>query len=424
MQRRLKQQPPPCHRSPHKCNQPSKKESWSVVQGTVFFSSDYYPNSSRLQDDGFDLGDPPTLKRLRDLLAELIDLLSTDYELNVIDSANNSVTYVRVPKTSSDRSFQNTKEWLDVAIKVAGSKHGGTYEAAYRFANHLIRFYRDSVVAACETQRLPVCKPMTATEFSSMMNASGVSGTGEREIMKHLKAHLGPGFCPTRRRVSMLSEGHGVVTYGCINFTYEGKPQQEFIEWSEKRIDDEISRYLQRHLQSHSVKPADVVYVQAVVGGDHGDTAFQFGASVSAELSDGQIIEFEVSVCELICRKDTGKLIELTILPTLTSGLIVMATSPLYIYKDAEGNILCKFSETCPTTTTKHGTMAILQVDLYVTGDLAFQAMALGKESMSGHWCMQCTMQMQCTLTEAQLNEVKMWTMEELCRLGDKAEQP
>jgi len=79
-----------------------------------------------------------------------------------------------------------------------------------------------------------------------------------------------------------------------------------------------------------------------------------------------------------------------------------MATSPLYIYKDAEGNILCKFSETCPTTTTKHGTMAILQVDLYVTGDLAFQAMALGKESMSGHWCMQCTMQMQCTLTEAQ----------------------
>jgi hypothetical protein len=36
---------------------------------------------------------------------------------------------------------------------------------------------------------------------------------------------------------------------------------------------------------------------------------------------------------------------------------------------------------------------------------------------------MQCTMQMQCTLTEAQLNEIKMWTMEELCRLGDEAEQ-
>jgi hypothetical protein len=192
--------------------------------------------------------------------------------------------------------FQNTKEQLDVDIKVARSKHGGTYEAAYSFANHFIRFYQDSVLAACETQRLPVCKPMTATEFSSIMNASGVSGTGEQEIKRHLK-----GFCLTRRGIGMLSQGHGVISYGCINFTYEGKPQQEFIEWSEKWIDNEIARYSQRHLQSHFVKPANVVHVQAVVGGDHGNTAFQFGASVSAELNDGRIIEFEVSVCKLIC---------------------------------------------------------------------------------------------------------------------------
>jgi hypothetical protein len=50
--------------------------------------------------------------------------------VNIIDSANNIVSYVRMPKTSSDRSFQNSKEWLDVAIKVAGKKHRGTYEAA------------------------------------------------------------------------------------------------------------------------------------------------------------------------------------------------------------------------------------------------------------------------------------------------------
>ena len=60
---------------------------------------------------------------------------------------------------------------------------------------------------------------------------------------------------------------------------------------------------------------------------------------------------------------------------------------------------------------------------MYVTGDMAFQAMVFGKESMSGHWCMQCTMQMQCTLTQDQLNAVKRWTMEEYCRLGDEAEK-
>ena len=194
------------------------------------------------EEDGFNPADPTIQKIMRGLLAELIDLLSKDYELNIIDSANNSVSYIHVPKTSSDRSFQNSKEWLNAAIKVAGTKHKGTYEAAYRISNHLLRFYRDSVLAACETQRIPVSKPMSATQFSSMMNASGVSGKGEQEIKKHLKAHLGPGFCPSRRCVGMLSEGHGVVNYGCINFTYEGKQQEEFIEWSEKRIDDEIAR--------------------------------------------------------------------------------------------------------------------------------------------------------------------------------------
>jgi len=116
---------------------------------------------------------------------------------SVISSLSKELVYIHVPKTSSNQSFQNSKEWLDVAIKVAGTKHGGTYEATYRISNHLLRFYRDSILAAYETQRIPVSKPMSATQFSSMMNASGVSDKGKQELKKHLKAHLGPGFCPS-----------------------------------------------------------------------------------------------------------------------------------------------------------------------------------------------------------------------------------
>jgi len=226
-----------------------------------------YPLLSRAlgREDGFNPSDPTIQKYMRALLAELIDLLSTNYELNAIDSSNNRSSFVRVPKTSNDRSFQNSKEWLDVAIKIAASKHKTTYEAAYRIANHLCRFYKDSVLAACETQKIVVCEPMSATAFSAMMCAGKISGTGELEVKKHLSAHLGPGFCPTRTKVSMLSEGHGVVHYNSINFTFEGKTQTEFIEWTEKSIDDEIARYLQRHLTSKNVNPSDVLSVQAVV---------------------------------------------------------------------------------------------------------------------------------------------------------------
>ena len=78
-----------------------------------------------------------------------------------------------------------------------------------------------------------------------------------------------------------------------------------------------------------------------VVGGDHGDTAFQFGASVSVHFrDDAEPINFELSVCELICRKDTAKLIEATILERLTGGLKIVSMWHLHIERNEEGQIL------------------------------------------------------------------------------------
>ena len=53
-------------------------------------SNDDYPHLLRAlgkEEDGFNPADPTIQKIMRGLLAELIDLLSKDYELNIIDSA-------------------------------------------------------------------------------------------------------------------------------------------------------------------------------------------------------------------------------------------------------------------------------------------------------------------------------------------------
>ncbi len=44
---------------------------------------------------------------------------------------------------------------------------------------------------------------------------------------------------------------------------------------------------LLRCLKSRGMRPSDVKVVQAVVGGDHGNTAVQFGAAITAEMHDG-----------------------------------------------------------------------------------------------------------------------------------------
>jgi hypothetical protein len=76
----------------------------------------------------------------------------------------------------------------------------------------------------------------------------------------------------------MLADSHSMVHYDCIDITHDGKEKAEKIEWMEKNIDEEITMYLQCHLKCKSISPSDVERVQVVVGGNHGDVAFQFGA--------------------------------------------------------------------------------------------------------------------------------------------------
>ena len=59
---------------------------------------------------------------------------------------------VRVPWTQSDHSFLNSKEWVDTAIKITGSKRGGTFESAKRITNHTRLIAQAGwCVASCRT---------------------------------------------------------------------------------------------------------------------------------------------------------------------------------------------------------------------------------------------------------------------------------
>ena len=135
-----------------------KKRKLNEIDPSVTLPDDddverLYPHLSHAlgeREDGFDISNPSVIKSMQTLMTELTNFFSTDYELKVKDMAKQGhvIRYVRVPTNSSDCSFLNNKEGLDTAIQISGSKHNGTFEAAYRIANHLIRYYKDSVVAA------------------------------------------------------------------------------------------------------------------------------------------------------------------------------------------------------------------------------------------------------------------------------------
>ncbi len=126
-------------------------------------------------------------------------------------------------------------------------------------------------------------------------------------------------------------------------------------------------------------------------------------------------------MCKLICCKDTGQLLEETILPRLTQGLEVFATFQphLFIHHETGNLVVVELRRHCPNRDNTPGlppTHTLIS-EVFVTGDLAFQAVALGKESMAGHWCMQCkVMRLQFTGDDCEL-----WTMDQLVSRGDEA---
>ena len=114
-----------------------------------------YPILAGIYGDEFDPVDHKTLDSVRSMLSEIVHLLDASREgLKVKDFGGHDIMFVRVPRLSSDKSFNNTKSWVDEALKYNGSTHGGTFESAFRVSNHLCRFYRDSFVAAMEKQGL------------------------------------------------------------------------------------------------------------------------------------------------------------------------------------------------------------------------------------------------------------------------------
>ena len=96
----------------------------------------------------------------------------------------------------------------------------------------------------------------------------------------------------------------------------------------------------QRQLQSKGVSPEDIIRIDIITGGDHGKGAFVAGARIVVALdeqatSDGKKIDsfsFEISVAEIICRKDNADILSKTIKDELTKGLDTLASNKLHFF--------------------------------------------------------------------------------------------
>ena len=280
----------------------------------------------------------------------------------------------------------------------------------------MCRKYHDGYCKALKKNGKEIAMDMGTVKYVAMLSELKISGVQERILARYLKEHLGNSFCPSQAAIGKLTEGHVNIQTGSKLWTYQGKDIEETVECWEIDLDKAIAQRLEREVMSWNTTPSDVVHVQAVVGGDHGDTAFQFGAAITVHLKSGDKVHFELLSCELICHKDTSALIEATILRTLTKGLRIISEQSLHINKSDGNTLVCKFDAPPPpeiNDPTK------IKIEVYSTGDLAYQLMTQGREGMSGAHCMICQ------LTSKEFNhdrekDGQCWTFEELTKTAQE----
>ncbi len=114
---------------------------------------------------------------------------------------------------------------------------------------------------------MAIAQPMSTVQYVAMLSSLEITGVREQELSKYLQQNIGKRFSPTQRGVLVLSKGCTKVYTGNIPWTYEGKEQEENVEWMEKDLHSEIEMQLARMLKSGNARPSNVKAVQAIVGG-------------------------------------------------------------------------------------------------------------------------------------------------------------
>ena len=182
---------------------------------------------------------------------------------------------------------------------------------------------------------------------------------------------------------------------GCIEYNHgpKSKKKPETIKFEYQSVSDEFLLRVGEVLTENKIKPQQVERIGFVIGADHGKDAFRvcFRCTVKLFGSD-KLIYKTASVGSVYCNKDTSDIVEKTILNWLTEDMKKIHESKMVFSAESLDNsgtrVACGFIP--KSSPNPLGERVIESITMFVTGDLAFLAMILGREGMSGHWCHIC----------------------------------
>ena len=115
-------------------------------------------------------------------------------------------------------------------------------------------------------------------------------------------------------------------------------------------------------IESGDIDISNINRIDIVVGGDHGQGAFRFPMKILCIMNNSNRHESIQPVGYILCKKDNGIILKNIIIKYFGNSINVLNESMLF------------------------NNQQLFSSNIYVTGDLAFLVILLGKEHSSPHW--------------------------------------
>lgn len=283
-------------------------------------------------------------------------------------------------------------------------------EAAVKVCSYFATNYQDALITAASDKGLDIANQIDATSAAAIMEDCNLNKTNATILFRHLRNVFGDKVCVALKEIWAVGEGYVKGDFGEFKYAKVAGDTPENCPYWTRKIENILENELARAMDNIA-KPDDIEDIAIALGGDHGQGAFRALIKIIIRLKEGtgdkRKITRIVKTAHIDCKKDNGTIIKGTISTGIKDSVEKVAEGSLELVGGE-----AKFIE---------GRGAIAP-KLYLTGDLAFYAMVLGKENSDTYHCPYCLLS-KAEWQSPDHEKGELWTIQKLQDMVKKAKQ-
>jgi hypothetical protein len=316
----------------------------------------------------------------------------------IMDLGNNIHTsLVMIPRSKNlDRLGRNDRKhgWL---VNILDALSDGEEDGRQELVRNLLIYigsrveYRDCFYDATEELGVSIYPTIDAATTFAIQSSSNINYRQMRELRRNLKVALGHTIFSPEQKIKQLI-GTKWLTPETGHYYY-GK---ERIEWSAKQVDEIVCLYFSQLMNEAKTGSLKMEHVDLSVSIDHGKGYSRATLIIVNrwQEEDGVWHEREeaFALANAKCRKDNREILINTYATAVNEALKRIKESGIItIFRDVSADLPLYYTVlgNAPNNVDDELVMSS-PIELWMSGDFLFFAIAVGKEGGASFWCHYC----------------------------------